>query len=450
VKYYLDAHRLRVLSFFERTVGDYPAEISPADGRAQAILEIVRPGDRVAEVGCGKGRFLRLINEQIPGVRSTGIDPSPAMLAAAPQGIERVLGSLESIPCPDASFDVVFSVEAIEHAANPEAAVEEMVRVVRPGGWVVVIDKQQSQWGRLACPPWERWPESDRLRRLMNKGCDQVDCVPVSYDGQPADGLLVAWRGRRRSALTGPQWNVVCLNLASEEQVVGSVRAGRLSPWAKEIVLATAPGERVLEVGSGTGELSLALARSGRQVTLVDISPERLEFARRCAAALGVSIQAFCGDATRPFPWFGPGEFDCVFSSGLLEHFDREDRIAILRECARVSRDRVLMLVPNAACLAYRIGKAEQEAAGTWPYGLELPIFSLREDFEAAGLRVSGEHSVGGRHAIEFIPADHPARAVIERWVGTRPEEELREWNQGYLLVTLGTKAPAPTMGSPP
>jgi ubiquinone/menaquinone biosynthesis C-methylase UbiE len=107
---------------------------------------------------------------------------------------------LEAIPCPDDSFDVVFSVEAIEHSCNRESSVAEMTRVARAGGWVVIIDKQQAHWGRLSCPPWETWPETLEMSRLLSRGCDEVTSHPVGYDDRPAaDGLMVVWRGRKRS-----------------------------------------------------------------------------------------------------------------------------------------------------------------------------------------------------------------------------------------------------------
>ncbi len=154
-KFYLDAHRLRVLSFMERNVVIFPEEIKTEDGRVQAVLSTVRPGDRILEVGCGKGRFLKAIKSVQPDTECTGVDISPTMLSCLPVGIERLEGSLEQVPCPEDGFDVVFSVEAIEHSDNVDAAVKEMIRIAKPGGWVIIVDKQKNAWGRLACPPWE-------------------------------------------------------------------------------------------------------------------------------------------------------------------------------------------------------------------------------------------------------------------------------------------------------
>lgn len=204
-KLYLDAHGERLRASFNGHLKDrLPSEVSATDGRAQAVQGVVRAGDRVAEIGCGHGRFLKMLRQQVPGIRCTGVDISSAMLKQLPAEIEGIEGALESVPLPDDQFDVVFSVEAIEHSANPEAAAAEMIRIARPGGWVLIIDKQQSHWGRKACPSWERWPSLEGLQRLLQKGCDKVSAHPIGYNNIPAsDGLMVAWLGRRRSRSEG-------------------------------------------------------------------------------------------------------------------------------------------------------------------------------------------------------------------------------------------------------
>ena len=439
VKFYLDAHLLRVLSFFERNAHIFPSSVSKDDGRVQAILSVIKPGDRVLEVGCGKGRFLKIVREIYPNTKCVGVDISPAMLACLPEGVQGLRGSLESIPCPDNSFDVVFSVEAIEHSANPKAAVAEMIRVTRPGGWVVIIDKQRSCWGRLKTPSWERWPEANELRRWLSRWCDHVSVEPVGYDGKPPDGLMVVWKGQKRSQISGSDWSRLLISPSTHRAVVERVRHGKLTEWGQVIMLETSPGQKVLEIGSGTGEISLHLAWARRKVTALDISDECLEFIRRCAADLGVEIGTIKADATQPLP-FPDDEFDCVWSSGLLEHFTPDERQAMLREQRRVSRNKVIAMVPNAACVAYRAGKRYQEEKGIWPYGMEIPILSLREDFEAVGLQVVAEYSVGAKHALNFLPEKHPLRKALAAWMESMSPEELWSCNQGYLLVTIGVK----------
>lgn len=200
-KFYLDANTLRIKSSFDRNVATFPASISKADGRVKAILEKVQPTSRVLEVGCGKGRFLRAIKDTYPQAKCTGVDISSTLLSYVPEGIQRFEGTMEALTFPADSFDIVFSVEAIEHSPNLSAAIGEMTRVVRPGGWVIVIDKHKGQWGRLKCAEWERWPKESEIRELLTRGCDNISSNYVAYDNKPAsDGLMMVWSGRKKVA----------------------------------------------------------------------------------------------------------------------------------------------------------------------------------------------------------------------------------------------------------
>ena len=437
-KFYLDAHLLRVSAFFARHAQDFPTEVGAGDGRLAAIASRVRPGDRVLEIGCGKGRFLKALAAAHPDAACFGVDPAPALLGAVPAGITTALGTLENIPHPDGAFDVVCAVEAIEHSVAPMRAVSEMLRVTAPGGWLVIVDKHRGAWGRMECPPWERWPDSGEMTGRLRLDCDDVSGVSVSFDAHPAsDGLMMAWAGRKRSRLSGAQWNDVLITPDLERVHVDEIRFNDFSDWGRTVVLQTRPGDRVLEIGSGTGKISLQLAQAGRRVTCFDSSADSLSFTSRCAAHLGLAVGTVCGDATLTLP-FVSRHFDCVWSSGLLEHFTSAERRAMLREWARACRGQLVSLVPNAASMAYRIGKLAQERDGVWPYGLEMPLPSLRDDYEAAGLTVTREFSVGPEHSLNFL-GDRSLRRTLAGIFRRLSRAALEDWNQGYLLVTIGT-----------
>ena len=203
VKYYLDAARLRVRAAFETVGQDLPATIDPADGRVQAVAEWrgqLPPSARVADVGCGKGRFLKHLAAWSPGAELIGVDISPAMLAQLPPGVRVLEGSLLRIPLADGELDGALAVESLEHALLPEQAVAELCRVVRPGGSVLVIDKNRAKQPLSLCEPWERWLTPQELAGWLGRWCDEVVVWPVAHlEGRPGSHLFLAARGRRKS-----------------------------------------------------------------------------------------------------------------------------------------------------------------------------------------------------------------------------------------------------------
>jgi len=125
------------------SIGDYDRLASY--GSAPEAAHLVRfagvqPGERVLDVGTGSGLVAIVAAQR--GSRVTGIDPSPALLTKARENaalagcgdIEWQDGAAEKLPFPDASFDVVLSQYAHMFSPDPEAAVSEMLRVLKPAG----------------------------------------------------------------------------------------------------------------------------------------------------------------------------------------------------------------------------------------------------------------------------------------------------------------------------
>jgi ubiquinone/menaquinone biosynthesis C-methylase UbiE len=127
----------------------YEREFVPVIGRpfaedlvAEAALN---PADRVVDVACGTGVVARIAAARV-GRRGTvaAVDPNPGMLAVArsiPSSgaeIQWYETTAESLPFPDAGFDVVFCQLGLQFIADKVAALREMHRVLVPGGRVLV------------------------------------------------------------------------------------------------------------------------------------------------------------------------------------------------------------------------------------------------------------------------------------------------------------------------
>jgi malonyl-CoA O-methyltransferase len=187
-----------IRAYFNRAAGDeehYPSTIDPRIWHVKLVLENL--GDapaRVADVGCGKGRFARLVKERWPDAQVAAIDLAEAMLTHVGPGIAPVAASMTALPLATGSMDAAYATESLEHAIDIPAAVAELARIVRPGGRIVIIDKNAAAWGRLDTPAWERWFGQRELEQLLQRHCRQVWSQPVSYwEDVPPDGLFLAW-----------------------------------------------------------------------------------------------------------------------------------------------------------------------------------------------------------------------------------------------------------------
>ncbi|MEL6159291.1 MAG: methyltransferase domain-containing protein [Cyanobacteria bacterium J06554_11] len=100
----------------------------------------------VLDVGCGTGELARLLLEQNPHQTIVGIDISELMLVQARQKLrnfEQVTfeqASASALPISDNTFEVVVSANAFHYFPEPEKALAEMRRVLKPGGEIVILD----------------------------------------------------------------------------------------------------------------------------------------------------------------------------------------------------------------------------------------------------------------------------------------------------------------------
>jgi ubiquinone/menaquinone biosynthesis C-methylase UbiE len=188
-----------IRSYFNQAAGDeehYPTTIDPRILHVKVVLDHLGDlsGKRVADVGCGKGRFARIVQEKYPGAAVYALDLAEAMLVHVPPGIHRCAATMTAIPLGSGSCDGAYATESLEHAVDIPGSVAELCRIVKPGGRIVIIDKNVQAWGRLETPEWERWFGRKQLERLLGRHCREVASRPISYweDVEP-DGMFLAW-----------------------------------------------------------------------------------------------------------------------------------------------------------------------------------------------------------------------------------------------------------------
>ena len=123
-------------------------------------------GGRILDVGTGPGWLLPKILNKSSALQPTGMDISPHMVARAlknmktlglSKSIDFIGGSASHIPFKDKAFDMVISTGSIHHWKNPVAGLNEVYRVLKPGGhalmYDLVSDTPISCGGRLSSLP---------------------------------------------------------------------------------------------------------------------------------------------------------------------------------------------------------------------------------------------------------------------------------------------------------
>ncbi len=268
-----------------------------------------------------------------------------------------------------------------------------------------------------------------------------LNCSRVTLPRAPSDagiGLSATMRN-----LTPEQWSEVLRTQDDPAAVASRLQSqGAFVPWSQILVDYSADCLSTLDLGCGRGEHSAVLALAGRQTTLLDWSDQNLAFCRALYDALGKQ-GTFCkADMTGQLP-LESNSIDMVFSCGVLEYFDAVQVRHMLREALRVARKRVIIMVPNAWSVAYRLGKWYMERTGTWEWGGEIPSYSLKSTLTDAGAVSIDEFSVGGRHSLDFLdplPGGQGAAHLLSRVLRLSRHAGRTPLRQGYLLVAVGEK----------
>lgn len=169
-------------------------------GLALGALD-AQPGDHVVDVGCGPGFY---VEDLLPRVgdrgRITAVDPAPAMRAMTERRVAGrgevaiVEGTATALPPADAGADRVLVVQVLEYEPDIDAALAELLRVLRPGGRLVVwdIDWSTLSWhaqdaGRMARmqDAWDRHLVHTTLPRTLGASLAGAGFTDVVAEGHP-------------------------------------------------------------------------------------------------------------------------------------------------------------------------------------------------------------------------------------------------------------------------
>ena len=225
---FLDASRKRLVA---------AARSNPA-----AIFPWAREGMRVLDVGCGTGELLQplagLLGES---GRITGVDLSQALIAEARRRgradgapITFETGNATAMAYADEAFDVVTANLLLQHLADPAPALAEMVRVLRRGGSLLIVEQD---WDSLLID------HSDRplTRRILHHFCDAVPNgwiarqLPAQLVRAGLEGCSLAGNYQTLSA---EEWRDPAMGfcqLAERARLAGAITGEEQGRWDGEI-----------------------------------------------------------------------------------------------------------------------------------------------------------------------------------------------------------------------
>jgi ubiquinone/menaquinone biosynthesis C-methylase UbiE/DNA-binding transcriptional ArsR family regulator len=164
-----------------------------------ALLGLIDPSLVVGDLGCGTGQLTETLAPYVK--RVVAVDSSPEMLDAARQrvggasNVDLRKGELESLPLQAGELDAAMLSLVLHYSPAPARALNEMARVLRPGGRALVVDmlpherqEYQQQMGHV----WLGFSEKQITKLLAGAGFDDVRVRPLPADPDAKGPALFA------------------------------------------------------------------------------------------------------------------------------------------------------------------------------------------------------------------------------------------------------------------
>jgi 2-polyprenyl-3-methyl-5-hydroxy-6-metoxy-1,4-benzoquinol methylase len=133
----------------ERGLKSHGESDAPIYRAAAVLLRARRARGVLVDVGCGIGRFLEYSSDLAASYIGVDVVRHPGLSQDA--AFHRADLDHESIPLPSASADIVSALETIEHLESPRAFCRELVRILKPGGWLVLSTPNQLSLLSVLC-----------------------------------------------------------------------------------------------------------------------------------------------------------------------------------------------------------------------------------------------------------------------------------------------------------
>lgn len=199
----LEERRRRSQEFFDlhaRQWDDLARTLLPVPDYREKLLTLVPEGKVVVEVGLGTGGLLPALVAKARTV--IGVDHSPEMLgeanrrmaASGVNGVDLRLGEMSHLPLPDNSADCAILNMVLHHAAAPVDVLNEISRVLSPGGILLLVDlaRHEQDWVReQLADQWLGFEEDELRSWLESAGFKTIIAERVSGTARQESVLLV-------------------------------------------------------------------------------------------------------------------------------------------------------------------------------------------------------------------------------------------------------------------
>jgi len=183
VKFYIDACFEASYLDFKKNKNKFKSDFEGGyeDPRLAFVRSNIKKDDSVLDVGCGKGRYVK----NISCLSKNAIDIVEVDIG---DDILFSIGSCLNIPFDDNEFDKIICAEAIEHAVFQDLAIKEMIRVVKKGGSILIVDKDGDVESSSRVHFMEEWPKFNKLLKGYDYTKEPLD-VPGS--NMPFVGVVI-------------------------------------------------------------------------------------------------------------------------------------------------------------------------------------------------------------------------------------------------------------------
>lgn len=197
----LAKRKAKVRQFFDSAAGSWDALRADLVGDRSdvlALLDLFEPTWIVGDLGCGTGHISAALAPSV--ARVIAIDESGPMLAAARErlagtdNVELREGHVESLPLEDGSLDVAILFLVAHFITDPARAMQEVRRVLKPGGRLLIVDLLPHDREDLAAQGhiWQGFSEEQITSWLSSAGFTQSRYRPMAHTNDRTPGLFVS------------------------------------------------------------------------------------------------------------------------------------------------------------------------------------------------------------------------------------------------------------------